>query len=468
MKSQGQISRVRALCDSVIFREYDIRGRVPEELNARSAGLLGRAVGTYFREHGAKRIALGRDCRLSSPELCTNLAGGLVSTGVDVVDLGLVPTPLLYHALFRLEVDGGVEVTGSHNPPRDNGFKLCLGRRTLFGAEIRRIGEIAESGRFARGSGRVEAGDIVRPYLDYMKENLRPGPVCRRVVLDCGNGVAGVAAPEVFRAMGVEVDAIFCEPDGRFPHHHPDPTVPGNLRQLAAAVREKKADLGIGFDGDADRIGAVDDRGAVIPADRLMVLFSRDLLQRVPGAAVIADVKSSQVLFDDIEQHGGVPIMWKAGHSLIKDKMQKEGALLAGELSGHLFFAERYFGYDDAVYAGARLLEILTHTRSRLRDLLSDVPQPASTPEIRMECADDKKFTVVETLTRRFKREGRSVIDVDGARVLLDGGWGLVRASNTQPALVMRFEARDRERLDEIRERFMERVREAVDEASCG
>jgi len=467
LKSQGQISRVRALCDSVIFREYDIRGRVPEELNARSAGLLGRAVGTYFREHGAKRIALGRDCRLSSPELCGNLAGGLISTGVDVVDLGLVPTPLLYHALFQMEVDGGVEVTGSHNPPRDNGFKLCLGRRTLFGAEIRRIGEIAESDRFARGTGRVEAGDIVRPYLDYMKANLRPGPVCRRVVLDCGNGVAGVAAPEVFRAMGVEVDAIFCEPDGRFPHHHPDPTVPGNLRQLAAAVREKKADLGIGFDGDADRIGAVDDRGAVIPADRLMVLFSRDLLQRVPGAAIIADVKSSQVLFDDIEQHGGVPIMWKAGHSLIKDKMQKEGALLAGELSGHLFFAERYFGYDDAVYAGARLLEILTNTRSRLRDLLSGVPQPASTPEIRMECPDDKKFTVVETLTRRFKREGRSVIDVDGARVLIDGGWGLVRASNTQPALVMRFEARDRERLDEIREGFMERVREAVDEASC-
>jgi phosphomannomutase / phosphoglucomutase len=450
-----------------IFREYDIRGRVPEELNAGSAGLLGRAMGTYFREHGAERIAVGRDCRLSSPELCEHLAGGLASTGLEVLDLGMVPTPLLYHALFRLEVDGGVEVTGSHNPPRDNGFKLCLGKRTLFGSEIRRIGGIAESGRFAEGTGRVEAGDIVQPYLNYMKENLRPGPVRRRVVLDCGNGVAGVAAPEVFRAMGVEVDAIFCEPDGRFPHHHPDPTVPDNLRQLAAAVRRGKADLGIGFDGDADRIGAVDDRGEVIPVDRLMILFSRDLLKRVPGAGIIADVKSSQVLFDDIERHGGVPVMWKAGHSLIKDKMQREGALLAGELSGHLFFAERYFGYDDGIYAGARLLEILTNTGSRLRDLLSDVPRPAATPEIRMECADDRKFAVVETLTRQFKEEGRSVIDVDGARVLLDGGWGLVRASNTQPALVMRFEARDEERLDEIRERFTKRVREAVGEASC-
>ena len=467
MKSQGQISRVRALRDSTIFREYDIRGRVPEELNARSARLLGRAVGTYFRGKGANRIALGRDCRLSSPELCENLAAGLASTGVDVLDLGLVPTPLLYFALFQEEVDGGVEVTGSHNPPRDNGFKLCLGRRTLFGPEIRRVGAIAESGRFADGTGRIEPGDIVRPYLDYMEENLRPGPVSRRVVVDCGNGVAGVAAPEVLRDMGVEVEAVFCEPDGRFPHHHPDPTVPGNLQDLAAAVREKKADLGIGFDGDADRIGAVDHRGEVIPADRLMILFSRDLLQRVPGAAVIADVKSSQVLFDDIARHGGVPIMWKAGHSLIKDKMQREGALLAGELSGHLFFAERYFGYDDAIYAGARLLEILTNTESRLRDLLSDVPRPASTPEIRMACADDRKFSVVETLTRAFKREGKPVIDVDGVRVPLDGGWGLVRASNTQPALVLRFEARDEARLEAIQKRFTERVREAMDEESC-
>jgi phosphomannomutase/phosphoglucomutase len=449
-----------------IFRAYDIRGRVPEELNAGSAALLGRAAGTYFREHGAERVALGRDCRLSSPELCAHLADGLTSTGLDIVDLGLVPTPLLYFALFHLAVDGGVEVTGSHNPPGDNGFKICLGTRTVFGEEIRRIGEIAESGRFAEGTGSVEAGGIVGPYLEFMKRNLRPGPVRRRVVLDCGNGVAGAAAPEVYRAMGVEVETLFCEPDGRFPHHHPDPTVSENLEALAAAVRESGADLGIGFDGDADRIGAVDDRGEEVRADQLMILFSRDLLERVPGTGIIADVKSSQVLFDDIERHGGVPIMWKAGHSLIKDKMRREGALLAGELSGHLFFAERYFGYDDAVYAGARLLEILTNTDRRLRELLADVPRPAATPEIRLTCADDRKFAVVESLTKAFQGEGRTVIDVDGARVRFDGGWGLVRASNTQPALVMRFEARDEKRLEEIRERFTARVQEAVEKAS--
>lgn len=449
-----------------IFREYDIRGPVPGALNAETAEVLGRAVGTYFRERGAQRIALGRDCRLSSPELHEHLTAGLTASGVDILDLGVVPSPLLYFSLHHEKVDGGVEITGSHNPPEDNGFKICLGKHTVYGQEIRRIGEIVEAGRFARGAGRVQAADMTGPYLAYLKANLHPGAEPRRVVLDCGNGVAGVAAPQAYRDMGVEVEALYCEPDGRFPNHHPDPTVEENLASLADEVRRTGADLGIGFDGDADRIGVVDDEGAVIWGDRLMILFARDLLARRPGATVIADVKCSRVLFDDIEAHGGVPVMWKSGHSLIKGKMREEGALLAGELSGHLFFGERYFGFDDAIYAGARLLEILSKTPRRLRDLLADVPATKTTPEIRIPCADEAKFKVVEELVRAFKAR-YPVIDLDGARVQLEGGWGLVRASNTQPALVLRFEATDEERLEDIRGRVMTRVKQAMQAAAC-
>ena len=448
-----------------IFREYDIRGRFPEDLNAQTARTLGRALGTYYDGHGARRIALGRDCRISSPELQDSLAAGLISAGMEVVDVGMVPTPLLYFSLFHLNLDGGVQITGSHNPPDYNGFKVCLGTATIYGSEIRRIGEIAASGAFQEGKGKLEQAEVITPYLAYLAENLRPGPVKRRVVVDAGNGVAGLAAPDAYRAMGVDVDELFCEPDGRFPNHHPDPTIPGNLQDLVARVEETGSDLGIGFDGDADRIGVVDDNGTVIWGDHLMILFSRDLLERNPGARVIAEVKCSQVLFDDIERHGGVPIMWKAGHSLIKGKMKEEGALLAGEMSGHLFFAERYFGFDDAVYAGARLLEILTNTEKRLQDLLEDVPLMVNTPEIRMDCPDELKFQVVEALAAEFKKD-HPVIDVDGARVLFDGGWGLVRPSNTQPVLVLRFEAGNEARLQEIQKAFMERVQHAMDAAS--
>jgi phosphomannomutase/phosphoglucomutase len=448
-----------------IFREYDIRGRFPEDLNAKTARTLGRALGTYYQGHGARRIALGRDCRISSPELRDSLAEGLISAGMEVVDVGMVPTPLLYFSLFHLKLDGGVQITGSHNPPDYNGFKVCLGTATIYGPEIQRVGDIVASGRFREGNGSLEQVEIIPPYLAYLAENLRPGPVKRRVVVDAGNGVGGLAAPDVYRTMGIEVDELFCEPDGRFPNHHPDPTIPDNLQDLVARVEETGADLGIGFDGDADRIGVVDDKGNMIWGDHLMILFSRDLLERNPGARVIAEVKCSQVLFDDIERHGGVPIMWKAGHSLIKGKMKEEGALLAGEMSGHLFFAERYFGFDDAVYAGARLLEILTNTENRLQDLLDDVPHMVNTPEIRMDCPDELKFQVVEALAAEFKKD-YSVIDVDGARVLFDGGWGLVRASNTQPVLVLRFEAGNEDRLQEIQRAFMERVQNAMDAAS--
>ena len=445
-----------------IFREYDIRGRVPDELNQETVYQLGLAYGAYYHSKGAARITLGRDCRLSSLQLRESLLAGLVESGIHVLDVGMIPTPLLYFSMYHFEVDGGIQITGSHNPPEYNGFKVGLDKTTIYGKEIQKIREIGDSQKFHEGRGSVEEADVIGPYLDYLRDNIEPGDVNIRVVVDGGNGMGGLVAPEVFAAMGVEVEKLFCEPDGRFPNHHPDPTIPENLEDLIKKVTENSSDLGIAFDGDADRIGVVDHEGNIIWGDQLMIIFSRDLLERIPGAKIIGEVKCSQVLFDDIEKHGGRPIMWKAGHSLIKGKMKEEGALLAGEMSGHLFFAERYFGYDDAIYAGARLLEILTRKGKSVKELLSDVPKMVSTPEIRLDCPDEKKFQVVAELAEEFKKE-HQVIDVDGARVLFDGGWGLVRASNTQPVLVFRFEAQDKDQLEEIRQIFMERFEEKME-----
>jgi phosphomannomutase/phosphoglucomutase len=444
-----------------IFREYDIRGQVPEELNQETVRRLGLSFGTYYQSHGASKITLGRDCRLSSPELRESLLHGLLETGIDVLDLGMVPTPLLYFSLHYLDVDGGIQITGSHNPPEYNGFKISLGKATIYGEEIQEIRKIAEAGEFHNGKGRVESAQISSPYLEYLRNNLQPGQLPIKVVVDGGNGMGGVVAPDAFTAMGVEVVKLFCEPDGHFPNHHPDPTVPENLKAAILKVSETSADLAIAFDGDADRIGVVDHEGNIIFGDQLMIIFSRDLLQRHPGATIIGEVKCSQALFDDIEKHGGKPLMWKVGHSLIKDKLKEENALLAGEMSGHLFFAERYFGYDDAIYAGARLLEILTRTGKSIKELLAGVPPMVSTPEIRLDCPDDKKFQVVAEMAEEFKKDYQ-VIDVDGARVLFDGGWGLVRASNTQPVLVFRFEAQGKERLEQIRQIFMNKFEEKL------
>jgi phosphomannomutase/phosphoglucomutase len=444
-----------------IFREYDIRGQVPDELNQETVHRLGLSFGTYYHSRGAAKIALGRDCRLSSPELRDSLLSGLVESGVDVLDVGMVPTPLLYFSLHHFKVDGGIQITGSHNPPEYNGFKISLGKATIYGEEIQKIREIGESGDFHSGNGEVEASDVIGPYLDYLSDNLQPGELSIKAVVDGGNGMGGLVAPDAFTAMGVEVVKLFCEPDGHFPNHHPDPTLPENLKAAISKVSEVSADLAIAFDGDADRIGVVDREGNIIFGDQLMIIFSRDLLERYPGATIIGEVKCSQVLFDDIEKHGGNPIMWKVGHSLIKSKLKEEKALLAGEMSGHMFFAERYFGYDDAIYAGARLLEILTREGKSIKELLAGVPQMVSTPEIRLDCPDDKKFQVVEELAREFKKD-HQVIDVDGARVLFDGGWGLVRASNTQPVLVFRFEAQEEERLEEIQQIFMKKFEEKM------
>jgi phosphomannomutase/phosphoglucomutase len=444
-----------------IFREYDIRGRVPGELNQESVHRLGLSFGTYYQSHGASKITLGRDCRLSSPGLSDSLSRGLLQAGIDVLDLGMVPTPLLYFSLHYFDVDGGIQITGSHNPPEYNGFKISLGKATIYGEEIQEIRKIAEAGEFHNGKGRVESAQISGPYLDYLRNNLQPGRLPIKAVVDGGNGMGGVVAPDVFTEMGVEVVKLFCEPDGHFPNHHPDPTVPENLKAAILKVSETSADLAIAFDGDADRIGVVDHEGNIIFGDQLMIIFSRDLLERYPGATIIGEVKCSQVLFDDIEKHGGKPLMWKVGHSLIKNKLKEENALLAGEMSGHLFFGERYFGYDDAIYAGARLLEILTRTGKSIKELLAGVPPMVSTPEIRLDCPDDKKFQIVAEMAEEFKKD-HQVIDVDGARVLFDGGWGLVRASNTQPVLVFRFEAQGEERLEQIRQIFMNKFEEKL------
>ena len=440
-----------------IFREYDIRGRVPEELNRETAYRLGQCFGAYYQGLGAKRISLGRDCRLSSPELRQGVMEGMMDAGIHVKEVGMVPTPLLYFSLHHLDVDGGVQITGSHNPPEYNGFKICVGKTTIYGEEIQKLRRIGERGAFPKGKGSVETKEVIQPYQKEILKRIRCGQVPRKVVLDGGNGVAGLVAPELYRKMGIEVEKLFCEPDGHFPNHHPDPTLPENLKHLVQKVSDTSADLGIAFDGDADRIGVVDRRGKIIWGDQLMIIFSRDLLKRHPGAKIIGEVKCSQVLFDDIRKHGGVPIMWKAGHSLIKGKMKEEGALLAGEMSGHIFFAERYFGYDDAIYAGARLLEILTTEKKELEELLAGVPALVSTPEIRIDCPDDQKFQIVADLASEFKRQYQ-VIDVDGARVVFKGGWGLIRASNTQPVLVLRFEAEDQKTLQEIQNVFMDKL----------
>lgn len=437
-----------------IFREYDIRGRVPDELNRDIAYRIGLALGTYYGERGVDRISLGRDCRLSSPDLKDALAQGLMDTGTEIIDIGVVPTPLLYFSLFHLDVKGGVQITGSHNPPDHNGFKISLGTSPVFGEEIQKIKEIVSRGTFRKGAGFSEARDVIPPYLDDLRERLLPGKRKIRVAVDAGNGVGGLVAPELYERMGSEVIRLFCEPDGRFPNHHPDPTIPDYLDSLIQSVSEQHADLGIAFDGDADRIGVVDGDGRIIWGDQLMILFSRLILKEHPGAKIIGEVKCSQVFYDDVLKNGGTPIMWKAGHSLIKGKMKEESALFAGEMSGHIFFADRYYGYDDAIYAGARLLEILTNTGRSLKELMADIPRMVNTPEIRIDCPDELKFQVVAALVAEFKKE-YEVVDIDGARVNMNGGWGLVRPSNTQPVLVLRFEAGDEEKLEEIRRTFM-------------
>ncbi len=432
-----------------IFREYDIRGIVDKDLSIETVELLGRGIGTFLRRRKMTELTLGRDCRLSSDSFRDAMLAGLLSTGCNVVDVGVCPSPVFYYSLRHLEKQGGVMITGSHNPPEFNGFKICAGFHTIYGPEIQEVRHIIESGDFEAGRGSSSTFEMIPPYQDYLRENLKlERPL--KVVVDAGNGTGGPVAPPIFRDIGCEVIELYCEMDGNFPNHHPDPTVTENLRDLIDRVKSEEADFGLAWDGDADRIGAVDENGRIIWGDNLMILFARDILDDNPGATVISEVKSSMCLYDDIERHGGRGIMWKTGHSLIKKKMKDEGALLAGEMSGHMFFADRYFGYDDAIYASGRLLEIVSR-KGRISGMLADVPKTYYTPEIRVDCPDEKKFDIVERATAFFKEAGYKVIDVDGARIVFEDGWGLIRASNTQPVLVLRFEATTPERLDEIK-----------------
>jgi phosphomannomutase/phosphoglucomutase len=446
-----------------IFRQYDIRGIAGKDMNEEDVVVLGKGIGTYLQKQGHSYVAVGRDCRLTSDTYAERLMEGLTATGCRVVDIGMCPTPVSYFAIRHLETQGGVMVTASHNPAEYNGFKICSGVDSVYGEQIQQIRKLIEGGDFHQGQGRIETYEILPPYVEHVLDNInlkRP----LRVGVDAGNGTGGMTAVPILANLDCELHELYTDPDGTFPNHEADPTVAGNMQDLIGLVKEKQLDVGIGYDGDADRIGVVDADGSLIYGDQLMILFSREILSRKPGATFISEVKCSQTMYDDITKNGGKAIMWKTGHSMIKQKMKEVQADLAGEMSGHIFFADRYFGYDDAVYATCRLLEILADTGKTIGQLLADVPKTYNTPEIRVDMPDNVKFEVVAQVTDYF-RQRENVIDIDGVRVLFDDGWGLVRASNTQPALVLRFEALSEKRLSEIRrivESALEKIRKQV------
>ncbi|MEO8131077.1 MAG: phosphomannomutase/phosphoglucomutase [Bryobacteraceae bacterium] len=447
---------------STIFREYDIRGVADVDLLSPGIEIMGRAIGTYFIRRAGSNINLGRDCRLSSDRLHAALLKGLLLAGCHVTDVGVVPTPLLYFSAFHLQASGGVMITGSHNPAEYNGFKVMAGKSTIHGAEIQEILRIITDEDFASGEGSLQSCDIVTPYVDEIASRFQ---FQRRVkvVLDGGNGTAGPAMHRLLEKLNVDATEIFFDMDGRFPNHHPDPTVEENLTHLQQAVKQHGAELGIAFDGDADRIGAIDENGVVIWGDYLLLIYAREILTRKPGATFIGEVKCSQVLYDQLEKLGGKPIMFKTGHSLIKAKMKEEHAELAGEMSGHIFFADQYYGFDDALYAACRLIDIVANSGKPLSAQTAGLPALVSTPEIRLDMPDEIKFDVVAEVAAHF-RKTHKIFDIDGARVLFPKGWGLVRASNTQPVLVMRFEAETPELLAAYRAEVEAAVQTALHE----
>lgn len=441
-----------------IFREYDIRGIAGKDLTPAFAEHLGQVYAQYIKDRKpvknrkALTVAVGKDCRLSSDALSDALIEGMRKGGLDVIRLGICPTPLTYFAVFTLDLDGGIMVTGSHNPGDYNGFKISVGKDTIHGSQVQDLRVLMDQPTVhASKKGDVSDFEPIAPYIDYLVKHAKP-LTKKKIVLDAGNGTASTVAPELFRRLGADVIPLYCELDGRFPNHHPDPTVPANLKDMVAVMKKEKADFGIAFDGDSDRIGLADETGRIIYGDEMMVLFARDVLKDKPGATIISEVKSSYRLYDDIAKKGGKPIMWKTGHSLIKSKMKETGAMLAGEMSGHIFFADRYFGYDDAIYAGVRVYEIACAAKGPFSSVLSDLEQTVNTPEIRVDCIEEKKFALVEGTKAKLRALGKgNVNDIDGIRIDFGDGWGLVRASNTQPVIVLRFESKTQGRLDEIR-----------------
>jgi len=438
--------------NQLIFREYDIRGLADTDLADAVVEQIGRAYGTYAQQHGVHTVMVGRDIRLSSERIARAASNAIRSTGCDVVDLGMVPTPVFYFSFFQFDISAGLMITASHNPAEFNGFKVGLDKTTIYGEEIQRFRQLAESGRFTTGKGEYSQ---INPVPDYVKalQNRVKFERHLKVVFDPGNGTSGPLVEELIKAFPVEPYFINLEPDGRFPNHLPDPTIPKYMKDATSLVHELDADLGIGYDGDADRIGAVDDQGNMVYGDRLLALFAGEILGRKPGSTIVFEVKCSQGLVDYIRAKGGKPVMWKTGHSLIKARMKELHAEIAGEMSGHMFFADGYYGYDDAIYASLRLMKLVADSGKPLSELAVAVPSFFSTPEIRVDCSDETKFQVVKSLQDHFRKE-YEVIDIDGARVVFPDGWGLVRASNTQPVLVLRFEAKTPERLSAIREVF--------------
>lgn len=441
-----------------IFRQYDIRGIVGEDLTRETASKIGMAFASWVNERGGKTIVIGRDGRTSGPELRDGFREGALTAGIDVIDIGMVPTPVLYFAQYFLDTDGAVQITGSHNPPEFNGFKMLIMKETLYGDTIQEIYKRIQNQAFTSGSGVVRKENVIPAYIEHIMNDIKiQRPL--KLVLDSGNGIAGIVAPDLFRHLDVEPMELFSEVDGNFPNHHPDPTVEENLQDVKRVVLENNLDFGVAFDGDGDRIGVIDDKGNILWGDRLLALYSRNILQNFPGAEIIGEVKCSKALYDDIAKHGGKPIMWRTGHSFLKAKLKETGAKLAGEMSGHMFFNDRYFGFDDAMYAAARLAEIVASGDKPLSELLADLPNYPVTPEIRADCPDEIKFDVVAKVAEHFKSR-YDVVDIDGVRVNFEHGWGLCRPSNTQPVLVLRFEADTDERLHEYRKEVEDVVAE--------
>ncbi len=451
-----------AKVDRTIFRQYDIRGIFEKDLTEDTVKLIGKAIGTYLARKGFRNIIVGRDARLSSPALRNWLVEGLLQTGMRVTDIGVVPTPVCYFAIYHFDKEGGVMITGSHNPPEYNGFKILAGKETLYGEEIQKLREIIEKEDFVEGEGSVELQDVVPVYQEFIVKNIKQKRPLK-LVIDGGNGTGCYVARGIFEALGNQVIPLYCEMDGRFPHHHPDPTVPEYLKDLIETVKREGADLGIAYDGDADRIGVVDEKGRILYGDQILMILMRDVLEANPGAKIISDVKASKFLFEEVERLGGKPIMWKTGHSLIKKKMKEEGALLAGEMSGHMFFADRYYGFDDAIYASARLVEYLSKVEKKLSEIYDELPKAYSTPEIRFEFTEEGKFKLVEEVKKilRQRHPDYQVVDIDGIRINYPDGWALARPSNTQPVIVLRFEASSPEALERIKREMEEAIEEA-------